>query len=195
MRMELTEELKLIFIETAKVVKGAARRLLQARIVKGLGAGGQQRAEAELGWNRGTIRKGQHELASGITCLDAFSARGRKRAEEHLPNLEQDVHTILKSQSQIDPSFKTQRLYIRLSAAAVREQLMVQKGYTDAELPSVRTLSTKFIVSTLRLIRRKIHCVFRSMPKRQSRLVSFLDMGTAVWKSMPQTMISNLNKS
>ena len=141
--MELTEELKLVFIETAKVVKGAARRLFQARIVKLLGAGGKQCAEVELGWNRGTIRKGLHELESGLTCLDAVSARGRKRAEERLSNLEQDVHAILKSQSQIDPSFKTQRLYIRLSAAAVREQLIIQKGYTDAELPSVRTLSTK----------------------------------------------------
>jgi hypothetical protein len=141
--MELSEELKLVFIETAKVVKGAARRLFQARIVKVLGSGGQQRAETELGWNRGTIRKGQHELESGVTCLDVFSARGRKRAEDRLPKLEQDVHAILKSQSQIDPSFKTERLYIRLSAAAVREQLIIQKGYTDAELPGVRTLSTK----------------------------------------------------
>src|SRR5512136_2710569 len=105
MSMELTEELKSVFIETAKVVRGVARRLFQARVVKVLGAGGQQRAEAELGWNRGTIRKGLHELESGLTCLDAVSARGRKRVEERLPNLEQDVHAILKSQSQIDPSF------------------------------------------------------------------------------------------
>jgi signal transduction histidine kinase/ActR/RegA family two-component response regulator len=31
-----------------------------------------------------TVRKGLHELASGFRCLDAFAARGRKRAEEHL---------------------------------------------------------------------------------------------------------------
>lgn len=44
-------------------------------------------AERELGWNRGTIRKGQRELERGIVCLDAYSLRGRKRSEEHLPNL------------------------------------------------------------------------------------------------------------
>jgi len=54
-----------------------------ARTVKMLGRGGAQRTEEELGWNRVTIRKGQHELESGFTCVDNLSARGRKRAEEH----------------------------------------------------------------------------------------------------------------
>ena len=92
--------------------------------MKSLGRGGSQRAENELGWNRGTIRKGQHELESGRTCIDNTTARGRKRAEERLSNLETDTRGIVDSHSQIDPSFKTQRLYTRLSAAEVRQQLI-----------------------------------------------------------------------
>ena len=42
--------------------------------------------------------------------------------------------------SQIDPSFKTQRLYTRLSAAEVRRQLIIQKQYTEAQLPSAQTI-------------------------------------------------------
>jgi len=84
--MELTDSLKLLFIETAKSLQGSARRLFMARTVKELGAGGQRRAERELGWGRMTIRKGPHELESGFTCLDAFAVRGRKRVEAHLPN-------------------------------------------------------------------------------------------------------------
>ena len=80
MAMALTDSLKSLFIETAKSLQGSARRLFMARTVKELGAGGQRRAERELGWGRMTIRKGFHELESGFTCLDAFSARGRKRA-------------------------------------------------------------------------------------------------------------------
>ena len=91
-----------------------------ARTVKMLGRGGAQRAEKELGWNRITIRKGQHELQSGFTCIDNFSARGRNRAEEHWPNLEQNIREIVGPQSQSDPSFKTERLYTRLSANEVR---------------------------------------------------------------------------
>jgi len=60
-------------------------------------------AEQELGWNRGTIRKGQRELESGIICLDAYSLRGRKRSEEHLPNLLKDNTAIVDGQSQADP--------------------------------------------------------------------------------------------
>src|SRR4029453_10693363 len=65
--MELTDSLKALFIETAKSLKGHARRLFMARTVKELGAGGQRRAERELGWGRMTIRKGTYDLESGFT--------------------------------------------------------------------------------------------------------------------------------
>jgi hypothetical protein len=76
-------------------------------------------------------------------CIDAFSARGRKRAEVHLPKLLDDIRAIVDSQSQVDPQFRTQRLYTRLSGAEVRRQLILQKGYTDDELPTAETISTK----------------------------------------------------
>ena len=118
--MELTDELKTLFIETAKVLKSSERRIFMARVVKALGKGGQRRAEKELGWNRRTIRKGTHELESGLRCVDYLSGRGRKRAEEHLPNLLDDIKDILDGQSQTDPTFKSTRLFTRLSVAEVR---------------------------------------------------------------------------
>jgi len=141
--MDLTDSLKSLFIETAKSLKGSARRLFMARTVKELGAGGQHRAERELGWNRETIRKGMHELQRGVICLDNFAARGRKRAEDHLPNLLSDIAATVDSQSQADPRFRTNRLYTRLTAAEVRCQLIAHKGYSDAELATERTIATK----------------------------------------------------
>ena len=141
--MELTGILKRIFIETAKMLKGSARRLFMARVVKSLGKGGQRRAEIELRWNRRTIRKGTHELESGFRCYDNFASRGRKPVEQHLPNLLSDITAIAEAESQTDPTFKTTRLYIRLSAAAVREQLIKQKGYSDEQLPCEDTIRTK----------------------------------------------------
>ncbi len=141
--MELTEELKDLLIKTAKQLKGSARRLFMARTVKTLGPGGASRAERDLGWNRKTVRKGMHELESGISCIDAFGARGRKRSEEHLPNLLTDIRTIVDGQSQTDPQFKTNRLYTRLTAAEVRRQLIDKMGYTDEELPTPTTIGTK----------------------------------------------------
>jgi hypothetical protein len=141
--MELVEEMKELLIETEKTLKGNARRLFMARTVRALGEGGQRLAERELGWNRGTIRKGQHELEQGIVCIDAYSSRGRKRSDEHLPNLLSDLTAIVDGQSQVDPQFRTNRLYTRLTATEVRRQLIAQYGYRDNELPTAETLATK----------------------------------------------------
>ena len=105
--------------------------------------GGQRCAQRELGWDRTTIRKGGHELESGVACLDAFCLRGRKKAEERLPNLLNDIRAIVDSQSQIDPTFQRERLFTRLSAAVVRHQWIAQKGYTATEQPTVPTFTTK----------------------------------------------------
>ncbi len=141
--MELTDSLKALFIDTAKTLKGSARRVFMARTVKELGPGGQRRAERELGWSRVLIRKGTGELESGIPIKDNFSARGRKRAEDHLPTLLTDIQDIVGGKSQPDPQVRTTRLSTRLSAAEVRRQLIAQKGYTDAELPTAETIGAQ----------------------------------------------------
>ena len=141
--MQLTDSLKDLLKETAFQLKGAARRRFMAQTVLELGIGGQSVAQRELGWNRRTIRKGMHELTSGITCVDNYSARGRKSIEEHLPQLLEDIKTLVDTQSQTDPSFKSQRLYTRLSASEVRCQLIEQKGYTQEQLPTLETIRLK----------------------------------------------------
>lgn len=140
---EMTEEMKATFIETSKVLTGHQRRLFMARVVNSLGRGGLTYGYRELGWSEETIRKGQHELRTGIECLDAVNLRGRKKAEEKLPNLHGDMKAIVDSQSQIDGTFQTERLYTRLSAEEVRRQLIKVKGYTDEELPTAKTLGVK----------------------------------------------------
>ncbi len=58
----LSEEEKELYIGIAKVMKGSEKRLFMARVVRMLGRGGQVYAEAEMKWNRRTIRKGIKEL-------------------------------------------------------------------------------------------------------------------------------------
>lgn len=141
--IELTDEQRELYRATAKSLKGHERRVFMARVVKLLGKGGQSQAKRELGWDRDTIRKGLHEVDSGMAWLDAYSARGRQRAEERLPHLLEDIQAIVDGQSQTDPSFQSTRLYTRLSAAAVRQALITQKGYTERELPSEETIRVK----------------------------------------------------
>ena len=141
--MKWTKSYKQILQETAKTLKGGARRRFMAQIVLELGHGGQSKAERELGWNRGTIRKGISEVTSGITKIDNYHARGRKKAEWHNPNLLEDIKTIVDCHSQTDPSFKTKRLYTRLSARQVREELISQYNYNEPELATAETIRQK----------------------------------------------------
>lgn len=143
MLVELTSEVKDYLRQSASALRGFDRRLFVARTVRLLGPGGPSLTERELGWNRFTVRKALREFDSGIRCVDAFSARGRKRAEERLPGLLDDIRSLIDGQSQTDPTFRSQRLYTRLSAAEVRRQLILQKGHADASLPSEETIRRK----------------------------------------------------
>jgi hypothetical protein len=152
-----------VLIDTAKALKASQRRLFMAKTVAAIGRGGQIWAEVHLGWNRQTVRKGMHELRSGMTCADAFHCRRRKPAEEHLPRLLDDIRSIADGQSQADPKFQTDRLFTRISAAEVRRQLIATKGYTDAELPTPQTINTK-----LNLLGFRLSKVAKSRPQKES---------------------------
>ncbi len=140
MKLKLTPEIKSILHNAVGLLKGGARRIFMASVVAQMGRGGQLRTAQELGWNRDLIRKGLHELKSGMTCMDAFSSRGRKSWEERQPGLEQDIRAIVDAHCQTDPTFRTTRLYRRLTAKEVRRQLLEDKGYGQDQVPCERSM-------------------------------------------------------
>ena len=153
-----------VLIDAARALKGSQRRLFMAKTVQAMGRGGQRWAQEHLGWCRETIRKGTHELRSGMTCVDAFHCRRRKPAEEHLPRLLDDIRAIADGQSQADPKFQTNRLFTRISAAEVRRQLIATRGYTDEELPTQQTINTK-----MNLLGFSLSKVAKCRPQKESR--------------------------
>ncbi len=138
--LQLTDHLRALYVKTAQKLKGSDRRQFMASVVQSLGIGGQIFAEKQLGWNRRTIRIGMIELLSGEVIPDGYERSGRKRIETKLPNLLEDMRSIVDPNSQTDPSFQSTRLYTRLSAAEVRRQLLLTKDYKDEELPSTETI-------------------------------------------------------
>ena len=162
--IELTDSVKKVFKETASQLKGAARRRFQAQIVMELGYGGQLLAQKELGWDRNTIRKGIKELTTGITCVDNYSQKGRWKTEEHLPTLLEDIKKLVDSQSQTDPSFKSQRLYTRLTASEVRKLLIEKFSYRNEQLPTEETIRVKLNYLGYRLKR-----VAKVLPQKKSQ--------------------------
>jgi hypothetical protein len=157
----MTQETKNLLISTANMLKGSQRRAFMARTIKAIGRGGQALAEQELGWRRATIRQGTKELESGITCLSGASFRGRKSTLSKLPNIHEDIRSIVDSQSQTDPQFKNNRLYTKMTAAEVRRQLIKQKEYLHEELPC-----EEVIRQMLNTLGYHLQSVQKSLPKK-----------------------------
>lgn len=131
------------FVNILNKLSGQDKRSAIAEMADMVGYGGQTLISTEYAVSRNTIRKGNLELKSGVQIKDDFSKRGRKKIEEILPNLLQDIKDIAESQSQTDPKFQSTRLYTRLTVAEFRKQLIEHKGYSDKELPTNQTLNTK----------------------------------------------------
>ncbi len=114
-----------------------------AGVVRRLGWGGQSFAEKVLGWSRPTIRKGLKELKSGQDIVDRFFDKGRKRAEVRFPLLKDHIRLIVEPLGQADPTFRSTRTYIPLTAASVHQKLIDDFGYKPKDFLCVRTISNK----------------------------------------------------
>ena len=101
--------------------------------------GSPRQTERRFGWGRDTVAKGLHETRQGMRCLENFAARGRRRSEDRNPHLAADIRAIVEPHTYADPELKSARRYTNLSAAEVRQGL-IAKGYSEAELPSERTM-------------------------------------------------------
>jgi hypothetical protein len=159
--MEITGALRDLLTETAESLSGVERRRFMANTLSKLQLG-QREAASLFGWGRDTLRKAGHELRTGLTCADAFGLRGRKPVELQLPHLFDDLRGLVQDHLQTDPTFQTTGLYCRLSAPEVRKQLIARGGYTDEQLPSVRTMASK-----LNLLGFRLRSVVKSRPQKK----------------------------
>jgi hypothetical protein len=82
MILNMVRKCKEPFIETINQLRGSSRRIALANISKAIGKSGQSTVSNDFHVSRDTIRKGLHELKTGIAIVDKFNARGRKPIEE-----------------------------------------------------------------------------------------------------------------
>ena len=97
-------------------------------------------AEDVFGWGRATVELGMNEFRSKITCVNDLSARQKPRAEGKNPKLLADIVEIMTPHSQAEHSLRTTFSYTDMTAKAVYGFLL-EKGWSDEELPTVRTIS------------------------------------------------------
>ena len=83
---------------------------------------------------------GLNEHRTGLVCF-IFKARGNKKTEAKIPQLEIDIIALGEPESQIDPKFQTTFKYTRITAKAMREALMTKAGNMK-NYPVKRLLAT-----------------------------------------------------
>jgi hypothetical protein len=138
----LTEAVKATFKDAAQKLTGTLKRDFMAKVTEDYLDGSARRAETVFGWNRHSVQLGLHERRTGIVCVDNYCARGRNKSEEKLPNLEADIRSLVERHTQADPKFQSTFAYARISARAVREALISEKGYNETELPNRQTIGS-----------------------------------------------------
>lgn len=126
--------------DAAKKLTGHRKRAFMAKVAEDYCDGSARKAETYLGWSRKAVQLGLHERRTGLVCQDNYQARGRPSTETSLPNLVNDIHSLVDGQAQADPKFQTTFCYMRVSARAVREALVEVKGYDEAVLPTRQTI-------------------------------------------------------
>jgi DDE family transposase len=124
----------------AQRLTGHERRSFVAEVTQTLCDDNPRQSERLFGWGRETVALGIHERDSEIRCQESFGQRGRKRTEDNHPQLIQDIRELVEPHAQADPKLKNTFAYTRLTAQALRDALIAQKGYRSEDLPSARTL-------------------------------------------------------
>ena len=89
-----------------------------------------------MGWCRKSVGKGLGEANSGFRCLDYYQGRGRKRTEDILPGLKEAIISLAEPLTQADPAMKTSLAYTRITAKAMRKALIIDKGFSEYDLPT-----------------------------------------------------------
>ena len=140
MLAELTESVRETIRSAARKLTGFQRRQFQAETAIKYCQGNPRRAEQVFGWGRDAVNTGLNELRTGIRCVDGFSTRGRRKTEERQPELVREIHSLIDAHSQADPKFQTPLAYTRMTAKAVREQLVANTAEKDRHVPAERTV-------------------------------------------------------
>jgi hypothetical protein len=122
------------------LIEWPARRRAMGDVTMVLLDGKRRVAEDVFGWNRRSVELGIHEYQTGITCVNDITARGKPKTEDKSPKLLAEIQAIMEPHSESESSLRTTLLYTNITAKSVREAL-VKKGWPEASLPSVRTIS------------------------------------------------------
>jgi len=123
----------------AQKLTGSARREFQAAVTLNHCHGSPRFARELFGWNPDTIQKGLIEAEMNCTIIDR-PRTGRPKYTDRLPNLQADIRSLVDPNTCTHPTFDNTFRYTRMTAKAVLEALVKEKGYKKEGLPAESTM-------------------------------------------------------
>jgi len=168
-------ETKILIKDACKRLTGYKRRAYQADITMEYFDGNACKSEREMGWGRECVTKGLNEAQSGIRCMDNYQGRGRKKTEDTISGIKEDIISIAEPQTQADPAMKSSLTYTRITGKALKKALIDEKGYNGEDLPSENTL-----INMLNRMGYNLKRVLKSKPAKKIKEVD--EIFENVWK-------------
>ena len=163
----------------ARKLTGAARREFQADVTLNHCHGSPRFARELFGWYPDSIRKGLAEREMNCLIVDRKKT-GRPKYIETLTSLQTDIRSLVDPNTCTHPTFDNTFRYTRMTAKAVIEALVREKGYTKKELPALSTMRELLGKMGYRLRRVQKTKPKKKFPKRtQSSQISRLRMNEA----------------
>ena len=92
--------------DAARKLTGVKRRAFQAQVAIDYLSSKPQLAEKTFGRDRRTVALGLNELRTGFVCFEDFKARGNKKTEAKIPQLEIDIVALAEPYARLTPSFR-----------------------------------------------------------------------------------------
>jgi hypothetical protein len=158
----LTEQVIATIKSAAAKLTGFRRREYMAEVALQYCDGSPRKTERWFGWGRDAVKTGLNEKRTGIRCVDNVKARGRRKTEEKTPQIAQEIQRIVDPHAQADPKFQTPFAYTRVTAEAVRNELLKNDKLKDA-VPSRQTVG-----EILNRMGYRLRRVVKTVPQKKS---------------------------
>lgn len=133
--MSIAEKLNIGYknqIETIKMEKNKITKMkLVGSLVLDIGGRCILAISKALKCSREFIVKSHNFVKQGCRLQEKLEFRGRKRLIEIYPTLKNDIEKIIEDNLSVDPRFKTEKQYVRLTVNEIKSQLIKTKKYND----------------------------------------------------------------
>jgi len=166
----------------AKKLTGAARREFQAAVTLDHCHESPRFAREVFGWSPDSIRKGLAEREMNCIIVDRPRS-GRPKYVDKIADLQNDIRSLVDPNSQTHPTFDNTFRYTRMTAKAVIEALIQEKGYTKEELPALSTMRELLGKMGYRLRRVQKTKPQKKFPKQTRSLQTFTPRTNEVTRS------------